>query len=329
MTALLLAALLCARPTAVDGGVRDPEQEHRVAEKVRKPRATGRVPVPPRGGLVPLDVDALLKERERTLASFRDPHASPLAAVARHDFAGDRPLTFGSDAGSDVRLEGVEHEVRLRAVANAPPLRGSARPPAKPSASDGFELTREGKTERLGPNAKVRVGRYTLRLSHQNFPGVVVLDAQSPRLSTGPFPIWYEPDPAFRVEATLVPDRKPREEIVLSTRGNRRHALRLGTLEFSLKGAPLRLTAMRLLEPCVYESAVSIFFRDATTGHGSYAVGRYVDAEPLGGDRYVLDFNRAYNPACAFSTLYNCPIPPRENVLPVAVRAGERDPGAH
>jgi len=58
-------------------------------------------------------------------------------------------------------------------------------------------------------------------------------------------------------------------------------------------------------------------------------VGRYADAESLGGDRYALDFNRAYNPSCAFSSLYNCPIPPRENVLAVPVRAGERDPGGH
>jgi uncharacterized protein len=313
MIALLLAALLSAAPAAaVDGGgLRDPEQEQRVTERVRKPRATGRVAVPPGGGLVPLDLDALLKERERTLASFHDPHQSPLAAVARYDFEGDRPLTFGSDAGCDVRLEGVPHEVRLRAL-----------------AAD-FELSREGKNERVAPGAKVPVGRYTLRLSHQNFPGVVVLDPQSPRLSKGPFPAWFDPDPAFRVEATLVADEQPREEIVLSTRGNRRHALRLGALEFSLKGTPLRLTAMRLLEPGVDESAVSIFFRDATTGHESYAVGRYVDAVSLGGDRYLLDFNRAYNPTCAFSTLYNCPIPPRENVLPVAVRAGERDPGGH
>jgi hypothetical protein len=312
MTALVLAALLSASAAHPDaGGVRDPEQEQRLAEKIRKRRATGKVAVPPRGGLIPLDLDALLKERERTLAGFHDPHASPLAAVARHDFAGDRPLSFGSGARCDVHLDGVQHEVRVRAL------------------PDGFELVREGKTERLRPGAKVRVGRYTLRLSHQNFPGVVVLDPESPRLSTGPFPVWFDPAPAFRVEAKLVPEATPREEIVLSTRGNRRRALRLGTLEFSLQGQPLRLIAMRLLEPGVDESAVSIFFRDATTGHESYPVGRYVDAVSLGGVRYLLDFNRAYNPTCAFSTLYNCPIPPRENVLPVAVRAGERDPGGH
>jgi hypothetical protein len=264
------------------------------------------------GGPGVFDLDALVKERESTLASFRDPHASPLAAVERHDFAGDRPMTFGSAQDSDVPLEGVPARA---AVVRALP--------------DGFELEREGKTERLAPGAKVPLGRYTLRLSHQNFPGVVVLDPQSPRLKTGPFPVWFAPDAGSNVEARLLRETSPREEVVLSTRGNKRRALRLGKLEFTLQGKVLHLTALRLLEPGTGESSVSVFFRDATTGRESYEVGRYVDAEPLGGDRYALDFNRAYNPACAFSPLYNCPIPPRENVLPIAVRAGERDPGGH
>jgi uncharacterized protein len=264
------------------------------------------------GGELPLDVDALLKERQGTLSSFRDPRTSPLAAVARHDFAGERPLTFGSGADADVQLEGV-------------PGRAAVIRPLR----DGFEVQREGTTERLPAGANVEIGRYTLRLSHQNFPAVVVLDSRNPRLATGPFPVWFDPDPAARVEARLLPDENPREQIVLSTRGNKRRALRLGKLEFSLRGRVLKLTALRLLEPGTGESAVSVFFRDATTGHESYALGRYVDAEPVADDRYALDFNRAYNPTCAFSPLYNCPIPPRENVLPIPIRAGERDPGGH
>jgi hypothetical protein len=264
------------------------------------------------GGPGVFDLDALVKDRESTLASFRDPHVSPLAAVARHDFAGDRPMTFGSAQDNDVPLEGVPARA---AVVRALP--------------DGFELEREGKTERLAPGAKVPLGRYTLRLSHQNFPGVVVLDPQSPRLKTGPFPVWFAPDAGSAVEARLLRETSPREEVVLSTRGNKRRALRLGKLEFTLQGKVLHLTALRLLEPGAGESSVSVFFRDATTGRETYEVGRYVDAESLGGDRYALDFNRAYNPTCAFSPLYNCPIPPRENVLPIPVRAGERDPGGH
>ncbi len=259
-----------------------------------------------------MSTDDLLQERARTLQNFRDPKRSPLAAVARHDFQGDRPLSLGGSPDDDVQLEGIApHAANLRALATE------------------FELARDGKTERLPPSARVELGRYTLRLSHQNFPAVVVLDPESPALKTGPFPVWFDPDPAARVEALLIPDAAPREELVLSTRGNKRHALRLGQLQFTLQGKALALTALRLLEPGTGESAVSIHFRDATTGHESYPVGRYLDAEPLGGDRYLLDFNRAYNPACAFSTLYNCPIPPRENVLPISVRAGERDPGSH
>src|SRR5262249_39249957 len=101
----------------------------------------------------------------------------------------------------------------------------------------------------------------------------------------------------------------------------------LGWLTAQVPGGPVRLLALRLLEPGVGEAAVSIFFRDATTGHESYPVGRYVDAEPVGDDEYVIDFNRAYNPTCAFSELYNCPVPPRENALSIPIRAGEMDPG--
>jgi hypothetical protein len=256
-----------------------------------------------------MDIAKLLQEREATAAEFRDGHRSPLAAVARHDFVAGKQLLLGSAADCDVQLEGVEpHAATLRAL------------------SDHFELERGGKAERLGPNARLELGRYLLRLSHQNFPGVVVLDPRSPRLETGPFPSWFDPDPAFRVEARLIHDGAPREEVILSTRGNRRRALHLGRLHFTLQGKEMFLTALRLLEPGADEQEIFILFRDATTGHESYPLGRYLDAQPLGVDRYALDFNRAYNPTCAFSPLYNCPIPPRENALPVAVRAGERNP---
>jgi hypothetical protein len=259
------------------------------------------------GGTLPLDVKELLQERAGTLASFRDPRHSPLAAIARHDFAGDKPLLVGSARDCDVRLEEV------------PPHAGTLR-----ALPDHFEL--DGKS--LPPSGSLRMGRYTLRLSHQNFPAVLVLDSRSPRLAQGPFPAWFDPDPSARVEATLESE-PPREEIILSTRGNERKALRLGKLHFALYGQASTLVALRLLEPGAGEKSVSIFFRDATTGHESYPVGRYVDAEAQPDGRYVLDFNRAYNPSCAFSQLYNCPIPPRENQLAVAVRAGERDPGGH
>ena len=87
----------------------------------------------------------------------------------------------------------------------------------------------------------------------------------------------------------------------------------------------VRLEAVRLLEPGIAENDISVFFRDATSGKESYALGRYVDVKKQPNGQYLLDFNFAYNPACAFSEHYNCPIPPKTNAVPVAIRAGEMD----
>ena len=98
-----------------------------------------------------------------------------------------------------------------------------------------------------------------------------------------------------------------------------------------LSSARLRSASrlLRLLEPGVGENDLGIFFRDTTTGKESYELGRYVDVKKLANGNYLLDFNFTYNPACAYSDHYNCPIPPKANVLPVAIRAGEMDAHYH
>ena len=127
----------------------------------------------------------------------------------------------------------------------------------------------------------------------------------------------------------MTPNPTPDVVLVMSTRGNQRRAQRVGWFDFVVAGQPCRLEALRLLEPGVDESALSVFFRDATAGKGTYELGRYVDATPAANGAYLLDFNMAYNPACAFSDHYNCPIPPRANILTVAIRAGEMDSRYH
>ncbi len=253
-------------------------------------------------------LEKLLAERSAALRDFADPRQSPLAAVAREDFQSEKPLRFGSAEECEVRLPGLA------------PLALTVR-------VEGDHFLVDGKPVSTG--ARLELGRYTLRLSHQNFPAAVVLDQESPRLASGPRPQWFEVDPELCVEGRLVRAIEPRQELVLSTRGHKRHALHVGSFEFELEGKRLRLSALRLLEPGVGEASLSIFFRDATTGTETYPVGRYLEPTLLHGDVWSLDFNRSYNPACAFSPLYNCPIPPRENLLPVAIRAGERVPSGH
>jgi uncharacterized protein (DUF1684 family) len=134
-----------------------------------------------------------------------------------------------------------------------------------------------------------------------------------------------DPGVAFRHKENPRPDTT----IILSTRGNRRRAVRVGWFDFLVGKTPCRLEATRLLEPGVGENDISVFFRDATTGKESYATGRYVDPVKQPDGRYLLDLNLCYNPTCAISEHYNCPIPPRANALKVAIRAGEMDSHYH
>jgi hypothetical protein len=262
--------------------------------------------------------------------AFADPVRSPYAVVGRYDFSGGTPLIFGSANDCSVQLDGLApHQLSAHVEGEAFVLQSVDWNTSFVILAERGEGA-ERREARIPPGGRVRLGRYLLRFSHQNFPAVLVSDPQSQRLAAHAPPIWFDADPSFRVEARLRRDPTLREEVVLSTRGQRRRALRLGTLLFSLQGAAHELTALRLLEPGADEAGISIFFRDATSGNESYPVGRYLEPQPLdaAGDRWLLDFNRAYNPSCAFSTHFNCPIPPRENLLSIAVRAGERDPHA-
>lgn len=167
----------------------------------------------------------------------------------------------------------------------------------------------------------VEVGRYALRLSHQGYPAVVVQDRDAPRRSASLR--WYPVDPALRVRGRLESDTA--RLAISSTASPERPAERVGWLRFVHDGAAARIAVMRLLEPGAPPDHLDVYFRDATTGHGSYAVGRYVTVEREDDD-VVVDFNLAYNPSCALSPYYNCPIPPPENHLAIPIRAGEMTP---
>jgi uncharacterized protein (DUF1684 family) len=97
---------------------------------------------------------------------------------------------------------------------------------------------------------------------------------------------------------------------------------RVGHLEFTLKGQPLRLTAYVPAGAPV--TRLFVPFSDATSGEETYTTGRYLDLDRTGSGIYQIDFNLAYNPYCYFSTKYICPLPTTENRLPVRIEAGER-----
>ncbi|GAA2584882.1 DUF1684 domain-containing protein [Dactylosporangium fulvum] len=128
----------------------------------------------------------------------------------------------------------------------------------------------------------------------------------------------YPYEPKWRVPAVFEPFTAPEPAAIPYQRDDvvREHVVP-GELAFTLAGTPHRVRAFE------GHGGLWFVFADATTGVSTYRPGRFVEALRTG-DGYVVDFNRAYLPPCAFSDWYNCPLPPRENVLSSAVEAGEK-----
>ena len=99
-------------------------------------------------------------------------------------------------------------------------------------------------------------------------------------------------------------------------------------MTFLREGRVLTLQVYRLLDQPPRQDGLGLFlpFKDRTTGKDTYPAGRYVDLEGPDGGPFVLDFNRAYNPSCAYGEpeRFQCPVTPAENTLSVAVSVGER-----
>ncbi len=135
----------------------------------------------------------------------------------------------------------------------------------------------------------------------------------------------FAADFAYEVELQELEDP---EEVVMATSATGEEALyhRVGYFEFEVEGSPQRLYAYRSAHEHEHgRPSLFLPFRDASSGKDSYGAGRYLDLEVSPSGRYVLDFNLAYNPYCAYSERYVCPLPPGENWLRVGIRAGEKD----
>jgi uncharacterized protein len=109
-----------------------------------------------------------------------------------------------------------------------------------------------------------------------------------------------------------------------------KHYYKYGRLDFMIEGKEYLLFVYQskdLMQTEEYRDYLFVPFTDETTGDESYGSGRYLELsiKEISGNSVELDFNKAYNPYCAFSPDYKCPIPPRENRLPVAIRAGEKN----
>ncbi len=142
---------------------------------------------------------------------------------------------------------------------------------------------------------------------------------------------FFKPDQRYRVNCRFQ-RLEDTATISIRTTGKTipvKNFIRYGKLYFTLRGRSCTLTLYQspaLSSSATYRNYLFLPFTDATTGSSTYGAGRYIDVQTTDiiRDTYRLDFNKAYNPYCAYAEGYNCPLPPPENKLPMAVTAGEK-----
>jgi uncharacterized protein (DUF1684 family) len=161
-----------------------------------------------------------------------------------------------------------------------------------------------------------RGGRYGIRLKDRN--------AAARREFTGCR--WYEIKEEYRVEAKWVSHAQPRPLKVPNVLGQTESMPSPGYAEFSVGGKLVRLDGV-LEDP--RSTQLWFILRDQTSGKETYPAGRFLYADLPKSGKVVLDFNKSYNPPCAFTAFATCPLPPPQNWMPVRIEAGELNYGKH
>lgn len=136
---------------------------------------------------------------------------------------------------------------------------------------------------------------------------------------------WYPINLQYRVTARLLRTPEASPFLMPTTTERRPEYVQFGILYFTIEGRALQLAVYRNTQGYddpQYADYLFCPFTDWTSGDGSYGGGRYLDLRIPEGDQLVLDFNKSYNPYCAYNERYSCPIPPRENDLPLRIEAG-------
>jgi len=152
---------------------------------------------------------------------------------------------------------------------------------------------------------------------------VIVRDRQSSFVKAFRGSLWFPVNAGYRVVAEFTPYLEPKEQKIPDTTGRIRTMKAPGYVTFQLNGETLHL------EPVVTGNELFFMFKDRTSGRETYGSGRFLEAEMPKDGKVVLDFNKAYNPYCAFNPYSSCPIPQKQNTLITRVEAGEKYRGEH
>jgi uncharacterized protein (DUF1684 family) len=135
---------------------------------------------------------------------------------------------------------------------------------------------------------------------------------------------FYDINPVYKVKARLIPIENKKVREVPLTDGSKQRYIEHSFAEFELGGRTNKLLLLQAMDEADKRNFF-LAFADATSAVETYGGGRYLNVRQDGKNSITLDFNLAYNPYCAYNPDYACPIPPKENLLEIAVEAGEKN----
>jgi len=136
---------------------------------------------------------------------------------------------------------------------------------------------------------------------------------------------YFPPDIRYKITATLTPVQNKKPVMLSTNDGKQQQYVEYAYADFDLDGYNNRLLILEVLDAGPFRGKLFLAFGDETSAGETYGAGRYLDVVKVpGANTITLDFNKAYNPYCAYVEKYSCPFPPSENLLKIAVRAGEK-----
>jgi uncharacterized protein len=137
---------------------------------------------------------------------------------------------------------------------------------------------------------------------------------------------YYPPDAKYKIIADLTPIEK-KETVTLATNtGEEQRYQEYAFAEFDLEGLHHKLLILEVMDSGPFRGKLFFAFGDETSAVETYGAGRYLDLQKVpGSSTIVLDFNKAYNPYCAYISNFSCPLPPSQNLLTIPIKAGEKN----
>lgn len=136
---------------------------------------------------------------------------------------------------------------------------------------------------------------------------------------------YFAPDQKYKVVASLKPVENKKVIVLPTSSGEENRYLEYATVEFELEGTPCKLLILEVMDSGPARGTLFLAFADGTSTKETYGAGRYLDLKKIPGSTSItLDFNKAYNPYCAYADNFSCPLPPKENVLEIRIEAGEK-----